>query len=255
MAGWQIETPTAGSTDWTDFETQMQYARSGLMQLSLNPIIDGTTPPKIAAGSKVGISGGLYYFGSTETVSGSATTTNTNYIMLTTSSSSITASFTSEVPTWSASKNGWYDVTGNKRMIGRLDFDSTTYETIGLLPRGESLWDKNGREVLAMQMQTKSVNKNASIADGATLEISCSSLDFTPTALLSAAIQIGTPDNKPLYVLSYPSGIPLDADGGGLGFSIRDIAFDTDEVKVTIENESGSIYYVEYMTVTVARAP
>ena len=100
MAGYEVLTPSAGATDWTSFEDQVSKARNGLMQLSINPLEAGTTAPRIAAGSIVDISGSLYIFGSTETVIGTATTTNINYIMLTTSSSQITASYTSEIPTW-----------------------------------------------------------------------------------------------------------------------------------------------------------
>lgn len=254
MAGWQIETPAAGSTAWDSFETQVQYTRSGLFQLSLNPIIDGTTPPRVAAGSKVDISGGLYYFGSTETVAGSATTTNTNYIMLTTSSSSITASYTSEVPSWSASKNGWYDATGNKRMIGRLDFDSTTYEVIGLLPRGESLWDKNGREVLAMQMETKNNVTGASLATNTEVDVDVTGFSWTPTAIMSASVAWGTSSTLLYGQTSFPGSGGVAENERTL--SIVSLTPGTDKVTIRLRN-SNAVTAIRYdnIIVTAVRAP
>ena len=89
----------------------------GFMALSLTNY-DTTDVPLIAAGGKIEVAGSLFTFSSSEIITGSLST-NQNYIMLTTSSSSISASYTSDAPTWIPSKHGWYDSsTGVQRYIG-----------------------------------------------------------------------------------------------------------------------------------------
>ncbi len=117
MAGFQVVEPSAGSTDWTDFSVMFNNVMQGFMALSLTNY-DTTGVPLIAAGGQVEVAGSLYTFASTEAITGSLST-NQNYIMLTTSSSSITASYTSDAPTWVPSKSGWYDSsTGVQRYVG-----------------------------------------------------------------------------------------------------------------------------------------
>ncbi len=121
--GFQIVEPTAGSTDWADVSTIINDTMQGFMAVSLTNY-DTTDVPLIAAGGKVEVAGSLYTFASTEAITGSLST-NQNYILLTTSSSSITASYTSDVPTWVPSKHGWYDSsTGVQRYIGGLSTDN-----------------------------------------------------------------------------------------------------------------------------------
>ncbi len=253
MAGYDIQTPTAGATDWTSFEDQVARARNGIMQLSLNPITTGTTAPRIAEGSIVGVSGSLYYFPSTETVIGTVTTTNTNYIMLTTSSSQITASFTSEVPTWTASKNGWYDATGGKRMVGRVSKDdSSNYSDIGLLPRGASIWDKNGLEVTAMQMETMVFGTAGSIATKASTAILVSGFSFTPTAITVAQVAVGAAATELNKTLSYPGGYEAAVVPQSLRFA--NFTFSVGVVTATIENDSINTTYYEDLIITAVRS-
>ncbi len=122
MAGYQIVEPSAGSTDWTDFSTIVNNTMQGFMGLSLTNY-DTTDVPLIAAGGQVEVAGSLYTFASTEAITGSLSTKQ-NYILLTTSSSSITASYTTDVPVWVPSKSGWYDSsTGSLRYMGGLSTD------------------------------------------------------------------------------------------------------------------------------------
>ncbi len=115
--GYQIVEPSAGDTEWSNFSTLVNNAMQGFIALSLTNF-DTTDVPSIAAGGQVEVAGSLYTFASTEAITGSLST-NQNYIMLTTSSSSITASYTSDDPTWVPSKSGWYDSsTGVQRYIG-----------------------------------------------------------------------------------------------------------------------------------------
>ena len=117
MAGYQILTPTAGSTDWTSADTQREKQRKGFIALSFGGW-DTTDDPVINAGSVVEMGGSLFQFLSTESVGGTITTSNPNYIYITSSSSSLTASATSTAPTWSGAKQGYYDAGGTKRCIG-----------------------------------------------------------------------------------------------------------------------------------------
>ena len=117
MSGFQVVEPSAGDTEWSAFSTIVNDTMQGFMALGLTNY-DTTDVPLIAAGGKVEVAGSLYSFASPEAITGSLST-NQNYIMLTTSSSSITASYTSDPPTWILSKNGWYDSsTGVQRYIG-----------------------------------------------------------------------------------------------------------------------------------------
>ncbi len=253
MAGYDIQTPTAGDTDWTSFEDQVARARNGIMQLSLNPITTGTTAPRIAEGSIVGISGSLYYFPSTETVTGTVTTTNTNYIMLTTSSSQITASFTSEVPIWTASKNGWYDATGGKRMVGRVSKDdSSNYSDVGLLPRGESMWDKNGLEVTAMQMETQVFGTAGSIATKASTAIVVSGFSWTPSAVIVAQVAVGNDSSFLPKTLAYPGNIEVTGNPSGMRYA--NFTFGSGTVTVTLENDAIGTAYYEDLIVTAMRS-
>ena len=131
MFGYQIIEPSAGSTDWTDLSVIINNMMQGFISLSLTNY-DTTDVPSIAAGSQIEVAGSLYTFASTEAITGSLSTKQ-NYIMLTTSSSSITASYTSDAPTWVPSKHGWYDSsTGVQRYIGgsATDFGGKwVYET------------------------------------------------------------------------------------------------------------------------------
>lgn len=123
MSGYQIVEPTAGSTDWSDFSTLVNFSMKGFMGVSLTNY-DSTDIPAIAAGSRLEVAGSMYYFATTEAITGSLST-NQNYIMVTTSSSSISVSYTTNPPTWVPSKHGWYDSsTGSQRYIGGLSTDS-----------------------------------------------------------------------------------------------------------------------------------
>ncbi len=153
MAGFQIVEPSAGDTEWSNFSTLVNDAMQGFMALSLTNF-DTTDVPLIAAGGKVEVAGSLYSFASTEAITGSLST-NQNYIKVTTSSSSITASYTTDAPTWVPSKSGWYDSsTGVQRYIGgsATDFGGKwTYGYINAKGGQERVAEQNGN-TLAVQV-------------------------------------------------------------------------------------------------------
>ncbi len=100
-----------------------------------------------------------------------------------------------------------------------------------------------------MLIQTKSANLNTTVANAATLGCTVSGLDFTPNALLSAVINAGVGDNNPTWQISYP-GTP----GSSLNVVINSVTFGANSVTVTIENNGGSLLYIEDITVTVGRS-
>ncbi len=151
--GYQIIEPSAGSTDWVELSTMINDMMQGFMALSLTNY-DTTDVPLIAAGGKVEVAGSLYSFSSSEDITGSLST-NQNYIMLTTSSSSISASYTSDAPTWIPSKHGWYDSsTGVQRYIGGLSTDNDgkwIYET-GQQNRVQNIEEVNNGITMRMKV-------------------------------------------------------------------------------------------------------
>ncbi len=103
----------------TTRDTQLEKQRTGDLVLSLTEF-NTTSEPKIAAGSVVEIGGSLFVVTVDEAITGWAGIGNdTNcYIKLVPGVADFDAEFTTDVPTWSASKQGWYD--GVDRFIGGL---------------------------------------------------------------------------------------------------------------------------------------
>ena len=117
MAGYQINTASLGDGDWTSWINAVEKAWKGYIDITVNNY-DTTGVPSIAAGGCMEIGGGIYYFGSTEAITGTPSTDNLNYIMATVSSTNVAVSYTTTAPSWIANKGGWYDATEAKRYIG-----------------------------------------------------------------------------------------------------------------------------------------
>jgi len=130
MSGFIIPTPAYKAIDGQSFGTQVEKQRLGFIALSLTEY-DNNSVPQIAAGSCVEISGSIFQFPSNDTITGTPSSGNINYIMLTISGSGdsqeIEASWTTTAPNWNTSKQGWYDATGAKRYVGKCYFDGTNY--------------------------------------------------------------------------------------------------------------------------------
>lgn len=110
---------------WTELLESIEKARKGKIALSLTNY-DNDSLPAIAAGGYVEIAGALYGFSSEEAIGGSPTTANINYIVV--DPTPITASWSIVAPTWSPSKNGWYDAGEAKRYVaGCYYVDTPTY--------------------------------------------------------------------------------------------------------------------------------
>lgn len=103
--------------------TQIEKQRLGYQAISLTEF-SSDLEPEIAAGSKVEIGGALFEFVGNESITGWAGigAGNDVYIKLTVAGAAVTASFTTTPPTWSESKQGFYDAL--ERYIGGLYKDA-----------------------------------------------------------------------------------------------------------------------------------
>ena len=109
-----------GDLNLTAVMETINAACKGFHKLSLTNF-DTTLEPQIAAGSVIEVNGALYVFEENESISGSPLT-GTVYIMLVPAADSndesyVYAEYTNTAPTWSDSKQGWYDAGGNYRYI------------------------------------------------------------------------------------------------------------------------------------------
>ena len=117
MAGYQLNMSTDGSTDWSEWANAVEKSWKGYLDITVNNW-DTTGVPAIAEGGCMELGGSIFYFGDTEAITGTPSTANLNYIMVTASSSNATVSYTTTAPSWIANKGGWYDATEAKRYIG-----------------------------------------------------------------------------------------------------------------------------------------
>ncbi len=102
----------------TTRDTQLEKQRIGLLRLSMTNF-GNTSEPAIAAGSVVEIGGSLFVFTSNEAITGwGAIGNDTDCYIRLPYNGALTAEFTTVAPTWSASKQGWYD--GIKRYVAGL---------------------------------------------------------------------------------------------------------------------------------------
>jgi hypothetical protein len=119
MAGSTITYPLNGATNWENFPDIVQKMQAGFMNLNLTHFGD-TSEPQIAAGSSLDVNGTPVVFSSAESFTGWSGISSGQivYMKVVVSGSSATAAFTTTAPTWSDSKNGYYN--GNDRYIGYL---------------------------------------------------------------------------------------------------------------------------------------
>jgi hypothetical protein len=105
--------------------TQVEVQRYGYQAVSLTNFTSDTLEPQIAAGSRLEIGGALFVAAGNESITGwgGISVSSDVYIKLTVSGASATASFTTTAPTWSTSKQGFYD--GSDRYIGGLYKDGS----------------------------------------------------------------------------------------------------------------------------------
>ena len=124
MAGSTLAYPLNGAANWETFPDIVQKIQAGYMRLSLTNF-GNDNEPQIAAGSTLDVNGTCCVFSAAESITGWAGIANSTdvYIKVVVSGSTVTAVFTTDAPTWSATKQGWYD--GNDRYIGGLYKDGS----------------------------------------------------------------------------------------------------------------------------------
>ncbi len=249
MAGTLLQTPVNGAGNWTDWITQMEKVKRGFFNIDFTTLTDGATAPEIEAGSWIDVDTNMYTFGIQEAATGWGGIANSTeaWMKVVPAGTAITAEFTDTPPTFDALKNGWYD-TDDRYVLSVFRDSGGDYADMGLMPIHQSIWDKNGNEVISMLIQTKSANINTSVTTTNTVGCTVSGLDFTPDALLSAVITLGAVNDAPVNQISYP-GTPDPT----INVVINSVTFGANSVTITIENNEGSTRYIEDITVTVAK--
>lgn len=103
--------------------SQLEKQRTGYQAVSLTNF-DNDNEPQITQGSLIEIGSALFEASANENITGWAGIGNSNdvYIKLVVAGALATAEFTLVAPTWSTSKQGWYD--GLDRYIGGLYKDA-----------------------------------------------------------------------------------------------------------------------------------
>ncbi len=130
----------------TTRDTQLENQRIHKLQLSLTNFAN-TAEPAIAAGGVMEVGGSLFMFTSEEAITGWAGIGNDTdcYIKLVVGAP-MTVAFTTDPPTWSASKQGWYD--GIHRYIGGLHRGATAADYEGKWLYQQSQDNNDGHRIL-----------------------------------------------------------------------------------------------------------
>jgi len=129
MAGSTLAYPLNGAANWEAFPDIVQKIQAGYMRLGLTNF-GNNNEPEIAAGSTLDVNGACCVFSAAESITGWAgiAISTDVYIKVVVTGAVVTAEFTTDAPTWSATKQGWYD--GNDRYIGGLYKDASSNYTI-----------------------------------------------------------------------------------------------------------------------------
>ncbi len=126
MAGSIISMPANGDSDWSNFVTIVEKTYRGYIGISLSNL-SGSAVPAIQDGSIIEVNGTIFQFTTAETITGWPSAGGTTlYMTVVPAGTTCTATFTASAPTWSGTKNGWYD--SNDRYFGELTWGgSATY--------------------------------------------------------------------------------------------------------------------------------
>lgn len=106
--------PNTVSDSWQPLVDRDTMSYYGMNEVTLTSWDDSTTRPEIAQGSAIDIDGSVARFTADEAISGSPTSSTYNYVKLVVSGSVVTAEFTETVPSWDATKAGWYNGSGER---------------------------------------------------------------------------------------------------------------------------------------------
>ncbi|KPJ86337.1 MAG: hypothetical protein AMS17_12890 [Spirochaetes bacterium DG_61] len=193
MSGQIIPTPTYKGSEWYNFTTLVEKQRLGFIAFSLTNF-DNESEPQIAAGSVIEISGSLFKFDSNDSIGGTPTSGQINYIILEVSGSgdeqTVSGSWTTTAPSWNDAKQGWYDATGNKRYVGKCYYDGLNYTDKVVYSNNRSLTDRNGSEVTALKIETKIKEDTSTGIPADTVQnIDVTGFSFTPDAIENVSIR------------------------------------------------------------------
>jgi len=147
----------------TDIE-QLQAQRIGYMAVSLTEY-DSDLEPEIAEGSVLEIGGAVYEAAADEPITGWGGIGNSNDVYILIDAGTLGAVFTLVAPTWSTTKQGWYD--GLDRYVAKLYKDAGgDYTDKGLLQGGPEIRNAAvGADAIRTSQIQDAVITNAKIAD------------------------------------------------------------------------------------------
>ena len=160
----------------------------------------------------------------------------------------ITAEFTDTPPTYNELRNGWYD-TDDRYVLSVFKDSGGGYADMGLMPARQSIWDKNGNEVISMLVETKVNNTTGTLANGANTNIVVSGFSWTPDTVLDLVVYVGLADDTVNEALSLGSGKIVS----GNAIWIRNVSFGSGTVTLNIRNTDGGERYWESAIVTAAK--
>ncbi|MDD4689079.1 MAG: hypothetical protein PHE51_04955 [Eubacteriales bacterium] len=180
MAGTKINNFSTVDVNLTAMMTTETALYKGLFKLSLTDF-DTAVRPEIAAGSVIDLNGSLYKF-DTQTAATVTPADGVVYMKVIPSSSTASVIFTVTAPTWSDSKQGWYESGTSNRYIAKMIKSGTDYSC-------KILYDKIGIGKLRETV--------VSILDGNDTTTLIHTLDFTfnvgaVVMLFSETVGVGT---------------------------------------------------------------
>ena len=127
MSGAVVVTPSTGAA-WSTAWEQFEGIRKGMIALSLTNY-DATTVPQIASGSWIEQAGSIYKWTANNSISGTPSANNINYIMMvpsgTGASAILTPTWSTQAPLWSDSYQYYY--YGANRYAGGCYYDGVNY--------------------------------------------------------------------------------------------------------------------------------
>jgi len=229
----------------TVYANQIAKQRLGYQAISLTNY-DNDNEPQIAAGSKVEIGGALFEAVSNENISGWAGISNSSdvYIKLIVSGATATAEFTDTPPTWSTSKQGWYN--GDDRYIGGLYKDGSGNYTDKHLFAGFNEKTVTTGKIRNLAVTTAKIDNSAVSNDKLKKSFQSDgshSVSATSTWLVPAGWYIMTMP----HVTSASTALELYVNGGwhyGMDFSGGVIMSDGTNVRFhNLGSASQTIYY------------
>ncbi|MDR3342565.1 MAG: hypothetical protein LBT14_07235 [Treponema sp.] len=137
--------PGGVTTGYQRQNTLLYATNAGYINIGLTNI-DNTSAPQIMDGSVIEVNGAVYKCNGNESIAGTPTNNQVNYIYIVPNGTTASFSYSSTAPTWNPAKGSWYN--GNNRAIGKLFYTSSQY---------------NGKVILDSYNAMNMINTNQSI--------------------------------------------------------------------------------------------